>query len=131
MSFITSRKDNTFGLQTPALSLLHLTIPPLSMREPLPLMSTAGGSNPGLRSLGATCDLLIGTRSSTVGRMKRLKILRPEALVEPPSTTAHTGILPEVPGVELEADREDDGTTTAVEAVPKPDLVECKTQGDP
>ncbi len=44
-----------------------------------------------------------------------------EALVEPPRTAAHPGILAEIPGVEIEADRED-GTTTAIEAVPKPDL---------
>ena len=41
--------------------------------------------------------------------------------MEPPGTAAHPGILAEIPGMELEADRED-GTTTAIEAVPKPDL---------
>ena len=44
-----------------------------------------------------------------------------EALVEPPSTAAHPGILAEIPGVELESDH-DDGTTSAIEAVPRPDL---------
>ena len=47
-----------------------------------------------------------------------------KALVEPPSTAAHPGILAEIPGVELEADR--NGTTTAVEAVPKPDLASAE-----
>ena len=41
-------------------------------------------------------------------------------LVEPANTGAHPGILAEIPGVELETDHEDG--TTAIEAVPKPDL---------
>ena len=43
-----------------------------------------------------------------------------EDIVEPPSTASHPGTLAEIPGVELESDHEDN--TTAVEAVPTPDL---------
>ena len=47
-----------------------------------------------------------------------------EGLIEPqPSSTAHPGILAEIPGVELEADDEDlDESTTSNVAVLKPDL---------
>ena len=41
--------------------------------------------------------------------------------MENPITAVHPGILEEIPGVELEADREDINTS-AIEAVPEPDL---------
>ena len=42
-----------------------------------------------------------------------------EALVEPPRTAAHPGILAEIPGVVMESDGEVD--TAAIEAAPVPD----------
>jgi len=48
------------------------------------------------------------------------EIMESKALVEPPRTVAHAGTLAEIPGVELESDREE--TTSALEAVPEPDL---------
>ena len=47
-----------------------------------------------------------------------------EGIIEPqPSSTAHPGILAEIPGVELEADDEDlNTTTTQLDVAPKPDL---------
>ena len=45
-----------------------------------------------------------------------------DPLVENPLTAIHPGILEEIPGVELEADCEDINTS-AIEAIPEPDLV--------
>ena len=45
-----------------------------------------------------------------------------DPLVENPLTAVHPGILEEIPGLELEAEREDINTSV-IEAVPEPDLV--------